>query len=164
MIGKFLNFLHKLREKYPLQTEIARFCIVGGLATVADMLTMALVQWIIEPSLYASIADIFTAKGTGTAYVVGTGLGFLVGLSVNYFLSVLFVFDEKGNSRTAQGVLIFAALSAVGFFIHVGGMWLFNDILKVNAWAVKVVLTLVVLVWNYLSRKFIIFRNGKKEK
>ena len=144
--------------------EIVRFCLVGGIATAADMLTMALVSYLAEPQLYPTVSAIFTARGTGLVYVLGTGTGFIVGLLVNYFLSVAFVFREKGNSRTAKGFLLFAALSAVGLFIHTFGMYVGYDLLRLNQWAVKIVLTLVVLVWNYLSRKFFIFRKAKEKK
>jgi putative flippase GtrA len=56
---------------------------------------------------------------------------------------------------------VFALLALVGLGIHVFGMWLFNTVLSVNPWIVKIALTIVVLVWNYLSRKFILFRKDK---
>lgn len=149
-------------EKYPFAAEIIRFLLVGGLATAVDMLTMALVQFILQSSLYASFWDIFTAKGEGYVYVLGTACGFLVGLAVNYCLSVLFVFEEKGNSRSPYGFFMFALLSAVGFALHTVGMLVGNTLLHVNAWIVKIVMTLTVLVWNYLSRKRFLFKKENK--
>ena len=100
--------------------------------------------------------------GGGTPSVlascVGTGVGFLAGLAVNYILSVLFVFDEKGNSRTLSGFVVFALLSAGGLAINVLGMYLFVDLAHWNEWLIKILLTLVVLVYNYVTRKLIIFR------
>jgi putative flippase GtrA len=159
--GKMGNFLRRIHDKYPLQAEIFRFLLVGGLATVTDFLVMALMQFLLEPSLYATFWDIFTAKSTGYVNILGTAAGFCAGLLVNYFLSVIFVFEEKGKSKTAYGFVVFALLSLVGLGIHVFGMWLFNSILQINPWIVKIVLTIVVLVWNYLSRKFILFRKDK---
>jgi putative flippase GtrA len=159
--GKLGNFLRKLQDKYPLQAEICRFLLVGGLATVVDFLIMALTQFILEPTLYTTFWDIFTAKSTGYVNVLATAAGFCVGLLFNYILSIVFVFEEKGKSKTPYGFVVFALLSLAGLGIHTGGMWLFNGLLGINQWIVKIVLTLVVLVWNYLSRKFILFRKGK---
>ncbi len=144
--------------------EIARFLLVGGIATVVDFCVMALVQFLLEPTLYPTFFAIFTAKATGYVYIVGTASGFLVGLVVNYLLSVLFVFNEKGKSKTLYGFLTFALLSLVGLLAHVGGMYLFNNVLGVNAWVVKLSLTLVVLVYNYLSKRFLLFKREKTEK
>ena len=141
--------------------EVLRFCIVGGVATVVDFLTMGVVLYLIDPSLYPNFFNVFYGGGTptATASCIGTGAGFLVGLGVNYALSVLFVFDEKGSSRTLSGFVLFALLSAGGLAINVLGMYLLVDLAGLNEWVIKIVLTLVVLVYNYITRKLIIFKN-----
>lgn len=141
--------------------EFCRFLLVGFLATLTDALVMALVQYICEPTLYRSFWEIFTAQATGYVYVVGTACGFTAGLLVNYALSVVFVFNEKGKSRSVYGFFVFAVLSLVGLFIHVCGMYLGNTVLGINAWAVKIVLTAVVTVYNYVSKKLLLFKKGK---
>lgn len=140
--------------------EILRFCIVGGVATVVDFLVMGITLYIFNPSLYPNFFNVFYGGGTPTvlASCVGTGAGFIAGLIVNYVLSVLFVFDEKGNSKTFSGFVVFALLSAGGLAINVLGMYLFVDLAHWNEWLIKIMLTLVVLVYNYLTRKLIIFR------
>ena len=42
-------------------------------------------------------------------------------------------------------------------------MWLGFDVCGINEWIVKILVTFVVLVYNYLSRKFIIFTDKKGE-
>lgn len=156
------DFIRKLYEKYPTLMEIFRFLVVGGVATVVDMLVMALVQYLLEPELYTDILSIFTAEGTGYVYVLGTACGFTVGLLVNYFLSVLFVFNHKGKSKSTYGFIVFTALSLVGLGLHVLGMYLGNTLWQINAWAVKIVMTVIVLVYNYLSKRLILFKDGKE--
>lgn len=157
------NFLTKLKQKYPTLTEIFRFLIVGGVATVADMLVMALVQYLAEPALYPDFLSLFTTNGSLVPYVAGTACGFLVGLLVNYILSVLFVFEHKGKSRSVYGFILFALLSLGGLLLHILGMYLGNGIWKLNAWGVKIVLTVVVLVYNYLTKRLILFTDKKEE-
>lgn len=140
--------------------EILRFCIVGGVATVVDFVAMGITLYCFDPSLYPNFFNVFYGGGTPSvlASCVGTGVGFLAGLAVNYILSVLFVFDEKGNSGTLSGFVVFALLSAGGLAINVLGMYLFVDLAHWNEWLIKILLTLVVLVYNYVTRKLIIFR------
>ena len=141
--------------------EIIRFLIVGGCATIADFLTMSLVLYWMQPEIYPSFLSIFfggTEEPSTAAAVLGTGCGFLAGLIVNYIFSVLFVYREKGNSKSVSGFLFFALLSAGGLAIHLAGMYLGYDLLHIDEWIVKIFLTAVVLVYNYLTRKFFIFR------
>ena len=143
--------------------EIARFAIVGVIATLADFIASGIVLYLFAPSMYTNFTDIFNSEGASVAaQCVSTGVGFVVGVVVNYFLSVFFVFEEKGNSKTAIGFILFVVLSAGGLAINVVGMYLFVDFAGWNYWLIKILLTCVVLVYNYLTRKFIIFR--KKEK
>lgn len=159
-----ISFIKKLWNN-PLLREIVRFLIVGGGATVVDFLTMSLVLYLMQPEIYPDFLSIFlggTAEPTTLATVIGTGAGFLVGLAFNYIFSVLFVYKEKGNSKTVGGFLLFAVLSAGGLLIHLLGMYLGYDLLHINEWIVKIVLTAVVLVYNYLTRKFFIFRKSSQ--
>lgn len=144
--------------------EILRFCIVGGVATIVDFVAMGITLYIFDPSLYPNFFNVFYGGGTPTvlASCVGTGVGFIVGLVVNYLLSVLFVFDEKGSSKTLHGFIVFALLSVGGLAINVVGMYLFVDLAGWNEWLIKIMLTLIVLVYNYITRKLIIFRKDKK--
>jgi len=95
---------------------------------------------------------------------VGTALGFSISLVFNYILSLLFVFEEKGEGKTVKGATLFVLLSLVGLIIHMVGMYLLYDLAKLNEWGIKIFLTLVVLIFNYLTRKFLIFKNNDKIK
>lgn len=145
----------------PLIREIVRFLLVGGGATVVDFLAMSLVLWAMQPAIYPNFLSVFlggTQEPSTLATVIGTGCGFLVGLAFNYIFSVLFVYKEKGNSKTMGGFLLFSLLSAGGLAIHLLGMYLGYDLLHINEWIVKIILTAVVLVYNYITRKVLIFR------
>ncbi|MBQ8451411.1 MAG: GtrA family protein [Clostridia bacterium] len=160
------NVFQKFNEKYPKLSEIIRFVIVGGIATVIDMLVMGVVLYLFNPSLYPKFYNVWIGKlaePSTIATVVGTGLGFIVSLVVNYLLSVLFVYTEKGNSKTTKGKILFTVLSVIGLLINMGGMWLGRDAFKINEWIVKIVMTLVVLVYNYITRKIFIFKKQPEE-
>lgn len=154
----------------PLTREIVRFLLVGGGATIVDFLAMSLVLWAMQPAIYPNFLSVFlggTQEPSTLATVIGTGCGFLVGLAFNYIFSVLFVYKEKGNSKTMGGFLLFSLLSAGGLAIHLLGMYLGYDLLHINEWIVKIILTAVVLVYNYITRKVLIFRkkpSGKEKK
>ena len=96
--------------------------------------------------------------------IIGTGVGFILGLVFNYIFSIIFVFDEKGKSKSVGGFFLFAILSLIGLGIHLIGMYLGYDLMHMNEWIVKIVLTLVVLVYNYLTRKLLLFKKTKEKE
>ena len=159
---KFNNFV----RKHARLCEIIRFLIVGGLATLVDMFVMGLIVYAFDPSLYPKFYNIWYGGGepSTVATVVGTGAGFIAGLIVNYVLSIIFVFEHKGNSKSVGGFLAFTLLSAVGLGIHLLGMYLGNGVWGLNEWIVKIVLTIIVLIYNYVSKRLLLFREKKTDE
>lgn len=131
--------------------EIVRFAIVGATAAVFDLSVCSLFQFIILPASWPAIA----------ITIISVTMGFIIGVVVNYLCSVYMVFKSttsKDISKTTKGRLLFLGLSAVGLFIGYGLQYLFYDVLSLGYILVFIIRTIVVLFWNYLSRKYIIFR------
>ena len=163
---KFANLANKTTEFFKTHKnvgEILRFIIVGGIATLIDMFTMGVVMYLMQKSIYTGFLNVFIGAPTPStlATIVGTSVGFLVGLVVNYILSIAFVFNEKGNSKSAKGFVVFTALSVIGLGINILGTYIGFDLLKLNQWLVKIIMILVVLVYNYISKKLVLFKNKK---
>ncbi len=152
------------KEKYPTLFEIVRFLIVGAAATALDFFVMGVILYAFDTSLYPKFYNVFYGGGVPKTYatVVSTGCGFICGLGLNYVLSVLFVFNEKGESKSVKGAVIFAVLSLIGLGLHYLGMYIGFGLIRQNEWVVKIIMTFVVLVYNYLSKRLILFRDKKK--
>ena len=127
--------------------EFLRYVIVGGLAFVADFGALVAAQELV--------------LGTFTWGVyVSTVVGFVVGLAVNYTLSLLFVFTQakdKSKGRTVGAFVVFGIIGLLGLGWTELGMWLGIEMLGWNYMIVKVLVTGAVLVWNYLGRKILVF-------
>lgn len=154
------------QTKKQLFWEIFRFLIVGGTATVFDYAVSYLFYAIILPP---------SLIGDTLALVLSTALGFCVGLAVNWVLSITFVFKQVSDEKTAKSgksFLVFTLVGVVGLIITEIGMHLgvnlfpqiviFGTSTFLNAewkwWICKVIMTCIVLVWNYLGRKILIFK------
>ena len=70
--------------------EIIRFLLVGGLATLVDWGVSFLVKAIM-PLIMVNSWDV-----SGT---ISTACGFIVGLFINYFLSIVFVYKDKKDEN-----------------------------------------------------------------
>ena len=128
--------------------EFLRYAVVGGLAFVADF-----------GSLVAAQELVFENFSWGV--YASTVIGFVVGLAVNYFLSILFVFTQakdRGKGRSFGAFVVFGLIGIVGLGLTELGMWAGIELLAWNYMVVKVLVTGGVLVWNYLGRKVLIFK------
>ncbi len=128
--------------------EFLRYAVVGGLAFVADF-----------GSLVAAQELIFKSFSWGV--YASTVIGFVVGLAVNYVLSILFVFTQakdRGKGRSFGAFVVFGLIGIIGLGLTELGMWVGVEILTWNYMIVKVLVTGAALAWNYLGRKVLIFR------
>lgn len=155
--------LKRIIEKYPRLWEIFKFLLIGGLATIVDYLFMALTLYILKPSAYPTFLSMFFGNDYVPpvyASVLGTAVGFLFGLLFNYLFSLIFVFTASDTSKAkgTKGFAIFAGLSLIGLGIHTLGMYIGVELMHINQWIMKIILTVIVLVFNYITRKKILFK------
>lgn len=136
-----------------LAHEFMRYVVVGGIAFLADFGTLVLVR------------EMFLRDAWHGVYVA-TVFGFVVGLVVNYYLSLLFVFTQardRGKGRSWGAFLVFGVIGLLGLGWTELGMWLGVEVLSCHYMIVKVFVTGAVLLWNYLGRKLLIFNSKEAE-
>ena len=113
--------------------------------------------------------------GETFSLILSTAFGFCAGLTVNWLLSITFVFkqvsDEK-QSRSKKSFAIFTIIGVIGLGITQLGMFLgVNFLPEITLfssttflgeswtwWISKVIMTCLVLVWNYVGRKLLVFK------
>lgn len=133
--------------------EIIRFVLTGGVCTVIEYAALyCMKEW-----LHMGVA-------------LATPLAFLISVVVNYILCVRWVFpNAKEGSRKAQ--LGFLITSGIGFFLNWLLMWaltawLGEDTVLLTALGFelkvymvnKVIATTIVMVWNYLTKRWVLKR------
>ncbi len=122
--------------------QFFRYVFVGGIATVAD--------W----GLLFALTDLGHVH-----YLVSAIIAFVAGLIVNFCLSKLLVF--KANEAKVNTVIEFvsyAIIGVIGLGITELIMLLFTHGFEVHYMISKAIATIVVLAWNYLARKQVIYR------
>ena len=86
---------------------------------------------------------------------------------VNYVLSLTFVFrrkDNRGSGKSVAAFLIFTVVGVIGLGLTELIMYLGTELLHISYLIVKIAAAAIVLVWNYVGRKVLIFdRKGKIE-
>lgn len=128
--------------------EFFRYAVVGGISFLADAGT-----------LYFFREWVFRAQ-TDVELLLCTAFGFLVGLGVNYILSILFVFrknENKNNGRSLRGFLVFSLIGVIGLGLTELGMYIGTVLLHGYYLFVKLLVAGLVLIWNYTGRKIFVF-------
>lgn len=122
--------------------QFIRYCLTGGLAFIIDF------------ALLYFFTDVLSCH-----YWIGTTVGYLVGLSVTYILSVLWVFDEHRTKKKWLEASGFLVIGVIGIALTNLFMWLFSEfIFGVGNYRIsKVVTTVIVSVLNFILKKYILF-------
>jgi putative flippase GtrA len=124
--------------------QLFRYTIVGGVAFVVDFGTLIL------------LTSVFQIH-----YLYSAAVAFLLGLATNYSLSVTWVFSQRSVSSRYVEFVIFAWTGIVGLALNELFMWLFTDLGNQHYAVSKLLATFLVFCWNFLSRKFILFRGER---
>lgn len=116
--------------------QFSRYFLVAGLGYLVDLGTLFVLH------------DFF-----GVHYLLAAALGFIFGLAITYIMSSIFVFGEsKLSSKTAE-IGLFAIIGIGGLGILAVLMWVLVDLLAVNYLIAKILVTVVVYMWNFFARR-----------
>ena len=116
------------------------YFIVGGLAT--------LVEW---GAFY--IFD----KWLSFHYMLATALAFVLSTFANWASGRLILFRESKQNTWLELAKIYA-VSRIGLLLNIGIMYIEVDKLLMNEMLSKMIATGIVFVWNFLIRKFVIYK------
>ncbi len=129
----------KLIDKHrKLINQILKFGVVGGVAFLIDY---SLLYFLTE---YLHIY-----------YLTSSIISFIVSLIFNYILSIKWVFDVT-KKQTIKEITIFVVLSVIGLGINQLVMYVGSDLLKVYYMLTKLIATVIVMIWNFITRKIFI--------
>lgn len=93
----------------------------------------------------------------GINYLVAATLSFLLGVTVNYFLSVWWVFADRKLASKKMEFTIFVIICAIGLGLNlmiISGM---VELMHIDYRIAKIVSTIVVFFWNFIARKKILY-------
>lgn len=126
-----------------LLAQLAKFGVVGVVATVIDFGVMNLLH-------YALHLDILIANTAG----------FTISLIFNYVASMKFVFEHRDDMSRKREFAIFVVLSIIGLLLNDGIVLALNKGLSLEANIAKVAATALVMIYNFVTRK--VFLDGTR--
>lgn len=123
--------------------QLFRYFFVGGTAFAVDF----------------GLLWVFTEWG-GLHYLLSAALSFAGGLTVNYLLSVWWVFSDHVLRSRIVEFAAFVLIGMIGLCLNEAIIWCATERLHFHYLSSKIVSTAVVFFWNFMARKYVLF-DGK---
>jgi putative flippase GtrA len=121
--------------------QLFRYTFVGGVAFIFDF-----------GSLFI-LTEYFNVY-----YLISAAIAFLLGLTINYFLSIIWVFEKRSINSKYIEFIVFALIGTIGLALNEFFMWFFTEIVNTHYLFSKLISTVFVYLWNFTIRKFTLFR------
>ena len=119
-----------------LLNQILKFGVVGGLA------------FIIDYGILMFLTEVFHIN-----YLISTTISFIVSVIFNYIMSIFWVFDVDENKNRTTVFSVFIILSVIGLLLNDLFMWVFVDGMSIHYLIAKIIATLLVMIYNFITRK-----------
>lgn len=116
------------------------YLVVGGIATVTE--------WVL----------FFIMDKCYIHYAIATAIAYILSTFVNWLAGRLLVFKNSNSSFLKEISSIYVA-SIVGLLLNLFIMWLAVDIANINEIISKIFATAIVFVYNFLTRKLVIYKS-----
>lgn len=134
--GLKILHLHVTEEIEHLLVQIFKFGIVGCVATVIDFIFLYFFKEVCHFSI-----------------ILSNTLSFVISVLYNYWASLTFVFDVNQEKSKKKNFIIFIICSIIGLILNDLIVWAVTDILGIYYFVSKVIATLFVMVFNFVTRK-----------
>ncbi len=122
--------------------QVIKFGVVGIIATIVDFGVLVALKELLNIDV-----------------LIASAISFCVSVAVNYILSMAFVFKSKNQNKIKE-FIIFILLSAGGLCLNQIILWI-GVRLSVYYLIVKLLATVIVPVYNFITRKIFLESKGK---
>jgi putative flippase GtrA len=139
-VGHLLHF-----QIQPSTVTIFRYLFVGATAAAIDI------------GIFGILAITL-----GFPWFPVAAFSFVLATTVNYYLSIRYVFSSGARFTKKNEIIMVFLVSALGLTINQTVLWVLIENLRSDPLPAKLAATGTVFFWNYLIRKNYIFRSSAR--
>ena len=122
--------------------QLFRYLWVGGISFIIDYTSL----FIFTEYLYIN-------------YLISAAIAFILGLTTNYQLCTIWVFDNSRLNNKLSEFTIFSIIGIIGLGLNEIIIYVCSEFLNFYYMISKLISTAVVFFWNFGGRKYILFTN-----
>ena len=128
-------------KKGTMSGDLTRYAVVGFVAFAVDFGTL-----------------FFLKNYWGVHYLLAGACGFALGLGINYLLSTAWVFQNRKMKKRSVELAVFALIGVVGLGINEFILYTLTGLFLVYYLYSKIFATVIVFFWNFLARRYTLFK------
>lgn len=138
--------MKKIKELLKKYKEVIMYLIIGVLTTVINYVIFVI------------------AIKLGVEELISNIIAWIITIIVAYILNKIFVFESKSFEKSVltKEITSFTASRLATLGVEEAMLWIFVEILSLNAYLIKLLANVVVIILNYIFSKFMIFRKNNK--
>ena len=123
------------RRIYKLKLQLIKFAIVGDIAALVDVGVLVILKELLHFDV-----------------LIASAVSFSVSVTVNYLLSMSFVFKSKNQNKLKEFV-IFVLLSIGGLGLNQLILWVGVNFTHIYYLVIKFLAMVIVPIYNFVTRK-----------
>ena len=127
-------------QAWKVVRQFLRYVVVGGIAFGVDFSILVLLT-----------------RYLGIPYLLSAGVGFIVGVIVNYNLCLRWVFDARRLQDQRLELTLFTFIGLGGLVLNEVLLWLITEQLSQEYYVSKLLAAPIILVFNFGLRKILLF-------
>ena len=120
--------------------ELIAYIIFGILTTVVD--------WVVY----------YILSSLGVNYIINSIISWTLAVLFAFVTNKLFVFDSKRLKNIFRELVLFVLSRLSTLVINLAGMYVLISLLKLNEFISKAILSILVVILNYIFSKLFIFK------
>jgi len=120
--------------------QLFRYAIVGWLAFIFDIGILYIL------TEYFDVYYLFSAV-----------IAFAIALSIDYYITIIWVFNKRTIDSRYIELLIFATIGLTGLLLNVFIIWFFTEITNIYYIFSKIISSFMIYLWNFFARKIILY-------
>lgn len=136
----------KLNQVVNHASEGFRYLVVGGLTTLINLMVYQIGLWL------------------GIEYLVSTTIAFIASVIFAFFTNKYFVFKIVTQKAIWQELVMFTGSRISTFLIETVGLIVLISGLALQKMIAKLIMSIIVIILNYILSKFWIFKGEKREE
>lgn len=160
-MNEFFKALKNRRARHEFLKSVA----IGIIAGALDFFIMAVIIYIEGRGTFKGFSSVFTGETVDglphltpiSVYLTANMLGFIASLTFNYAMCCFFVYQYGNVGRNKIGFVKFLAFALIGLTLSTVSSAIGYNATQGNVWAVKIIVTAVVAVFNFFTRKYFVF-------